>query len=316
MVDICFIHGLSGNRISTWTAHGQSGPWPQTLLPTKLTNARILTYGYNAYVTRKPAVSSNRLIDHASNLLNDIAADRAACGVVSRPLIFVAHSLGGLICKEAILLSRNNPEPHLRDVFDSIKAIVFMGTPHKGSWVADWAKIPALALGLAQPTNRTLLETLETDSQFLESMQVRFRSTLRELRESGRRLDVTCFFEELPMPGVGIVVSRESATLEGYSSFSIHANHRDMVKFSGLTDHGFQRLLGELMRWESQIKTDATVNNEPSDSEFMTHDDREFSFPINSGSGTQFNTYGGCQHNNTGAGHQIFGDFRGPVSFG
>src|SRR5947207_15904393 len=35
-IDICFVHGLTGNRDSTWTAHGQSTPWPKKLLPPKL----------------------------------------------------------------------------------------------------------------------------------------------------------------------------------------------------------------------------------------------------------------------------------------
>lgn len=250
-VDICFVHGLSGNRDSTWTANKQPAPWPKTLLPPKLNNARILTFGYDAYVERK---GTNRLIDHAANLLNDLTTDRMDCEASSRPLIFVAHSLGGLVCKEAILQSRNNPEPHLRAIFDCTNGIAFMGNPHKGSWMANWAKIPVSVFGFGGLINGWLLDILETDNQFLESIQVRFLSMTRELREAGRCFDVTCFFEELRLTGVGKVVSKESATFDSFPAMAIHANHRDMVKFGSPEDNGFKRLLGELRRWERKIR--------------------------------------------------------------
>ncbi|KAM6514818.1 hypothetical protein FSOLCH5_009055 [Fusarium solani] len=129
-----------------------------------------------------------------------------------------------------------------------------MGTPHKGSWMADWARMPASALGLIKSTSVTLLDLLQRDNQLLESIQVEFWSMIRDLRESGRSLEIMCFYEELPLPVVGKVVSKESATLEGYNSATIHANHRDMVKFGSVEDNGFKRLLGELSRWESQIR--------------------------------------------------------------
>ncbi|CAG8890058.1 unnamed protein product [Penicillium egyptiacum] len=313
-IDICFIHGLTGNRNSTWTAQGQFTPWPKTLLPPKLPRARILTYGYDAYILQKSGASSNRLIDHAMNLLNDLTVERASCDASSRPLIFVTHSLGGLVCKEAILLSRNNPESHLRGIFDCTKGIVFMGTPHKGSWMADWAKIPAPALGLVKSTNKSLLKILETDGQLLESTQVRFWSMIRELREAGRRLEVTCFFEELPLPLVGKVVTKESATLEGYGSFSIHANHRDMVKFSSAENNGFKRLLGELIRWESHIRDSAASQPTQSMGEAQVDKSASSSF-TNYGPGLQLNAPGGTQNNNTGSGNQFLGDFSGPVHF-
>lgn len=254
-LDVCFIHGLAGNRDTTWTVPGQLHPWPKTLLPKKLQNARILTYGYDAYVVRRGGVTgTSRLIDHALNLLHDLTADRAACNASSRPLILVAHSLGGLVCKEAILLSRNNPEAHLRGIFESLKGIAFMGTPHRGSWMADWARIPASALGFVSSANISLLASLETDSQLLESMQVQFWLLVREVRESGRMLEVTCFFEELPMPVAGIVVPKESATLEGYNSITIHADHRDLVRFTSAEANGFKRFLGELVRWDGQVR--------------------------------------------------------------
>jgi pimeloyl-ACP methyl ester carboxylesterase len=268
MVDICFVHGLTGNRDTTWTGHGQSTPWPKMFLPPKLSKSRILTYGYDAYIVRKSVAGSNGLMEHAANLLNDLTTERADCNASSRPIIFVAHSLGGLVCKEAILQSRNNPEAHLQSIFDCVKGIVFMGTPHRGSWMSDWAKIPARALSLLKSTNKYLLEILETDSKLLESLQHRFCAMIRELRESGRRLEVTCFFEELPLPNVGKVVPKESATVEGYNQFSVHANHSDMVKFRSSEENGFKRLLGELIRWESQVRY--LVGSEPTQSIELT----------------------------------------------
>ncbi|KAI7765536.1 hypothetical protein LZL87_007287 [Fusarium oxysporum] len=252
-VDICFVHGLTGNRTSTWTTHGQPAPWPKTLLPPELPKACILTYGYDAYVVSRSVASSNRLIDHARNLLTDLTNDRRRRNASSRPLIFVVHSLGGLVCKEAILLSRNNPSRPRQDFFTHIKGVVFMGTPHKGSWMADWSRIPAKTLGLVKSTNRSLLEVLETNNQYLESIHVRFLSMMREQREAGRQLEVACFFEELPLSTVGKVVSKESATFEGYDPITIHANHANMVKFRSTEENGFKRVVGELTAWKSEI---------------------------------------------------------------
>ncbi|RDW57291.1 hypothetical protein BP5796_12741 [Coleophoma crateriformis] len=264
-VDICFVHGLTGDREDTWTAYGQTIAWPKTLLPPKLPKARILTYGYDAYVVRKSVASSNRLIDHAANLLIDLTADRAECNLSSCPIIFVTHSLGGLVCKKAILLSRNNPEVHLRSVFDCTKGIIFMGTPHRGSWMSDWAKIPASGLGLVKSTNTSLLKVLETNDQLLESIQVEFLAMIRELGKGAKPIAVTCFFEELPLPVVGKVVSKDSATFEGYSAISVRANHSEMVRFSSAEETGFKRLLGELTRWEAEVSINNTYIMDESD---------------------------------------------------
>ena len=255
VVDICFVHGLTGDRERTWTVKNQQASWPQLLLPHRLKHARILTWGYDAYPVHKGVPSLNRLIDHATNLVNDLTADRAEHNASSRSLIFVAHSLGGLVCKKAITTSRDSPTPHLKEIFTYVKGIVFMGTPHCGSWMADWAKIPARGLGVLKSTNRTLLSILQTEDQLLESLQISFLSMIHDLRDNHQRhIEVTCFFEELSLPVVGKVVSKDSATFAAYPAMSIRGNHSDMVKFATVEDNGFKRLAGELVRWERELR--------------------------------------------------------------
>ncbi|KAJ3499705.1 hypothetical protein NLG97_g100 [Lecanicillium saksenae] len=253
-VDICFIHGLTGNRDSTWTAKGQDTPWPTLLLET-IPSARLLTYGYNAYFTKKAHISpsTNRLLDHATNFLLDLTNDRAASKRVARPLMIVAHSMGGLVCKQALLLSLNHPNIYFHDVIDSLKGIVFMGTPHRGSWMANWGITPASALSIFRPTNTSLLDVLGTENLFLEAIHDQFLSLLQRQMEHGMAIEITCFFEELPSFRSLTIVPKVSAILEGYGHYSIHANHAEMVKFATAEDTGFKRVSGELLRWASSI---------------------------------------------------------------
>lgn len=81
---------------------------------------------------------------------------------------------------------------------------------------------------------------------------------IRELGKGVRPIEVTCFHEELPLPVVGKVVPKDSATFEGYSAISVHANHSEMVRFSSAEETGFKRLLGELTRWEAKVRYSAS----------------------------------------------------------
>ena len=92
---------MTGKRTKTWLADGAAQPWPQELLAKKIPEARILTYGYDADVAHfiKPA-GQNTVFEHAENLNGDLTNLRLQTKSFHRPLIFVAHSLGGLVCEQ------------------------------------------------------------------------------------------------------------------------------------------------------------------------------------------------------------------------
>lgn len=103
----------------------------------------MLVYGYDADVTSlcSGGVTKDKIHNHAERLIADLFANRRIRRATERPIIFVAHSLGGLIVKRALIASSDISGPkteHLRSIYISTYGILFMGTPHKGADVAQW----------------------------------------------------------------------------------------------------------------------------------------------------------------------------------
>lgn len=75
--------------------------WPLDFLPQSCPNARIFTWGYHTLVVdKKPLRLQGDIFAHASEFLFELATARAAFGAQARPLVFIAHSTGGIILKE------------------------------------------------------------------------------------------------------------------------------------------------------------------------------------------------------------------------
>lgn len=74
-VDICFVHGLGGGSLSTWTSGGIC--WPRDLLKDDIPDARILTFGFEAKVAHfQSKVSHNSFEQHAVNLSGNLGRSR------------------------------------------------------------------------------------------------------------------------------------------------------------------------------------------------------------------------------------------------
>jgi hypothetical protein len=77
VVDIVFIHGLTGNAFNTWNHQRNGVHWPSKLLGKDIPEARIFTFGYDADVASFwGGASKNRLASHAANLVRALASER------------------------------------------------------------------------------------------------------------------------------------------------------------------------------------------------------------------------------------------------
>ena len=83
---------------------------------------------------------------------------------------------------------------------------MFLGTPHHGSALAQLARRPTRVVGLLKQINPEILAVLESDSEVLARIQHSFHTMIRSRKDNNlRAIEITCFYEELPLPGVGVV---------------------------------------------------------------------------------------------------------------
>jgi hypothetical protein len=107
-VDIIALHGIDGTPFKTWTytemdSSGKSGKsrdtfWLQDFLPDVFPGSRIYTYGYNAQILFSKA--TGEIVDFASTLLELILDRRTRREQQRRPIVFICHSMGGLVVKQ------------------------------------------------------------------------------------------------------------------------------------------------------------------------------------------------------------------------
>lgn len=64
----------------------------------------------------------------------------------------------------------------------------------------------AKSMGFIKQTNSQIVEVLKSDSEVLARIQTEFHTMLRARAKNGDQpIEITCFYEELPLPGIGIV---------------------------------------------------------------------------------------------------------------
>lgn len=166
-------------------------------------NSRILTYGYDTKIRHVfvGPVSKMNVVDHGWDLL--CALEEARRDNPFRPLLFIAHSLGGLVAKIALMKSQDfeHAKPHLHCVVASTVGIFFFGTPHRGAdplGPGIRQILTALAKGFAFKLNDSIVGTLMPNGEYLREMRDGFRSLAKQ-----RNFVIYSFQEEYGVSGLG-----------------------------------------------------------------------------------------------------------------
>ncbi|KAI1127149.1 Alpha/Beta hydrolase protein [Nemania abortiva] len=226
-MDIVAVHGLNGHYMDTWTdksRHGSGTMWLRDLLPEELHGCRVMTYQYDASVT---SMSVGRVRDAAGNLLRLLNDSREDPIYANVPIVFVGHSLGGIVIKQAVVFSQDKTK--LKYVANDIKGMVFFGTPHRGSDAANWASLAKRIGRVVVPgSKRGLLEMLKTHSEGLYNVNEDFRPL-------STNYAIVSFYEEYAYRIWGkVVVDKDSAVmgLPHEEEMMLSGTHTSMCRFS------------------------------------------------------------------------------------
>jgi hypothetical protein len=183
-----------------------------------------------------------------------------------RPIVFICHSLGGIILK-TVLVKANEQRTHYQFIFEHPKAVIFMATPHLGSDMATFfdrfTKLPVPNFVMDKTNIRLLkshsLQLLDLTNRFVERVD-EFKAIVffYETKRHPNTKRVVCinnprFPEPQPFATEWVdlgcqVVDEHSATLRDSREqrFPLSADHHSICKFESTNDPKYTLVLGLL----------------------------------------------------------------------
>lgn len=235
LVDVIFVHGLTGDVKETWSSENGDGYWPEWLSEDVET---ISTYslGYSASLFEKWANKEMDLYERAGNVLEHLAAHE----IGRRPTVFIVHSLGGLLTKILLRKSQASEDKDFKNISALTKLVVFLSTPHTGSSLANALKV--------LPKTSKSIALLANEDGSLEDLKQSFISFVNE----GGDVLVKTYYEKHKTKKSVLVVTRESANPGiGSEPIAVDKDHINICKPNDKEDVvylGVKRHISNLVR--------------------------------------------------------------------
>jgi len=136
------------------------------------------------------------LVDRATHILALLDSH----DIGQRPIVFVTHSLGGLLVKQMLRHARDFGDPKWVTLAKKTKGIVFLSTPHSGSNIANWTTYLSKIL-----RSTVTIDELKAHDSRLRELNIWYRNNALQL---GIKMQVYC--EKQTVAGI-LVVDETSA---------------------------------------------------------------------------------------------------------
>ncbi len=220
---VVFVHGLAGDSFTTWGGSGaDSSFWPRWI-GEEMGDVAVYSLAYDAAVSNWSG-HAMPLPDRATNMIATLAGAGMDDG---RSIVFVCHSLGGLVVKQALRVSSDGAASANGWLFRQARGVAFLATPNSGSDAASLANLFGI---LARPSSAT--RELKDNDAHLRDLSQWYRGNAED---SGIRTIV--FREGRQTKGI-LVVDEASADpgVHDVRPIPIDADHIGICKPTSRTD--------------------------------------------------------------------------------
>lgn len=140
--DIVLVHGLQGGIFKTWRQSDSmkqtpdyTDCWPKSWLASDFDRCRILAVDYQTFLSNWNVNCGQ--VYSLKEISLQLYKELEKANVGKRPIIWITHSMGGLLVKE--MLSQVEQSNESKALLDQTRGIVFYSVPHKGSQMAVWS---------------------------------------------------------------------------------------------------------------------------------------------------------------------------------
>ncbi|WP_365939987.1 tetratricopeptide repeat protein [Moorena sp. SIO3I8] len=235
--DVIFVHGLGGDALSTWHPQERRDDhnfWP-AWLGEDLSDVGIWSLAYEVEPFRWKG-NSMPLVDRATNSLDLL--DSYEIG--DRPIIFVTHSMGGLLVKQMLRSARDFGK--WQAIASGTRGIVFLSTPHSGSDLARWINYIGTIL-----RTTVSIEELEAHHSRLRELNFLYRND-----HQFSEIPMLVYCETRPTNGI-LVVNQTSADpgIKGVIPVPMDVDHISICK----VDDKKNRIYRQVKRFVNQNLT-------------------------------------------------------------
>ncbi|KAJ6016427.1 hypothetical protein N7540_011018 [Penicillium herquei] len=257
--DIIAIAGLDGHAYGSWQGRGNLGRmWLRDFLSKDLPQCRTMIYGYNSKLSSHGV---DTILDYGRELMEEIKKIRNTKELQQRPLIFVAHSFGGIImahCLVKAIQTMEGDHPAIASLYPATYGMILFAIPHKGLVIDD---IQQMLASDGRHPRGNLLQQISSQSDLLTHQLADFKNLIRDRKvisfyetEQTRRLELDSESGRWKRTGDYMTtVGADSALLQlpdhVEDKVPLHADHSMVVKFDSRNAPGYRTALDKLRQF-------------------------------------------------------------------